>query len=178
MPELEFREDRAALISPGQGSEAMTIFDRRRLTDATFQLDTDRMRRGWYSDKYFGNITTMLTQLAEKGYRYQGDHPRLDLDLAREVEVGEMEVEMQWFTRRPGTTVVAGVDKALAMLRHGTGSGRVPNSSILRIGLKYGLCMMEPSSTTKGILWRSSQSCGCGADTGTSHCSKPPPWGS
>jgi nicotinate phosphoribosyltransferase len=32
-----------------------------------------------------------------------------------------MQVEMQWFTRRPGTTVVVGVDKALEMLRHCTG---------------------------------------------------------
>ena len=34
---------------------------------------------------------------------------------------GDIEVEMQWFTRRPGKTVVVGVDKALAMLRHCTG---------------------------------------------------------
>jgi nicotinate phosphoribosyltransferase len=32
-----------------------------------------------------------------------------------------MEVEMQWFTRRMGRTVVVGVDKALSMLRHCTG---------------------------------------------------------
>lgn len=104
----------------------MTIFDRQRLTDATFKLDVDRMRGGWYSDKYFGNITTVLAQLAEQGYKYQGDHARLGPALASEVEVGEMEVEMQWFTRRPGSTVVAGVDKALAMLRHGTGYWRGP----------------------------------------------------
>jgi nicotinate phosphoribosyltransferase len=37
------------------------------------------------------------------------------------VDVGDMEVEMQWFTRRPGRTVVVGVDKALSMLRCCTG---------------------------------------------------------
>jgi nicotinate phosphoribosyltransferase len=99
----------------------MTIFDGLRLTDATFKLDIDRMRRGWYSDKYFGNITTVLAELAARKYRYQGDHARLDPRLARTIQVGNVEVEMQWFTRRPSSTVVAGVDKALAMLRHATG---------------------------------------------------------
>ncbi|NMD30737.1 MAG: nicotinate phosphoribosyltransferase, partial [Chloroflexi bacterium] len=32
-----------------------------------------------------------------------------------------LEVEMQWFTRRPGKTIVVGVDKALTMLQHCTG---------------------------------------------------------
>jgi nicotinate phosphoribosyltransferase len=32
-----------------------------------------------------------------------------------------MEVEMQWFTRRVGKTVVLGVEKALAKLQHYTG---------------------------------------------------------
>jgi nicotinate phosphoribosyltransferase len=35
--------------------------------------------------------------------------------------VGDLQVEMQWFTRRPGSTVVVGVDKAVEMLRHCTG---------------------------------------------------------
>ena len=95
----------------------MSIFDGRRLTDETFKLDIERMRRGWYSDKYFENITAMLTACAESGYRYTGHFPNLrDVDLA-DVDVGNLQVEMQWFTRRPGTTVVVGVDKALAMIR-------------------------------------------------------------
>jgi nicotinate phosphoribosyltransferase len=88
----------------------MSIFDGRRLTDETFKLDIERMRRGWYSDKYFENITAMLTSCAQSGYRYTGHFPNLrDVDLA-DVDVGNLQVEMQWFTRRPGTTVV-GVDK-------------------------------------------------------------------
>ena len=42
----------------------MTIFDRRRLPASVFKLDVDRMRRGWYSDKYFINIALTLGELA------------------------------------------------------------------------------------------------------------------
>lgn len=94
----------------------MSIFDGQRLTNATFKLDVERMRRGWYSDKYFTNISVMLTELAARGYTYRGsDSP---LANAQGVPVGDIEVEMQWFTRRPGKTIVVGVDKALTMLRH------------------------------------------------------------
>ena len=37
------------------------------------------------------------------------------------MDVGSIEVEMQWFPRRPPSCVVVGVDKALAMLRECTG---------------------------------------------------------
>jgi nicotinate phosphoribosyltransferase len=103
----------------------MTAFDRLRLTNTTFKLDVERMRRGWYSDKYFENIDAMLTTLARQGYRYGGHHPRaggLSIDQLRHVEIGDIEVEMQWFTRHPGRTIVVGVDKAIAMLRHCAGA--------------------------------------------------------
>ena len=87
----------------------MSIFDGTRLRSETFKLDTDRMRRGWYSDKYFGNIVTLLSALADEGYEFGG------------VETGDVEVEMQWFTRRQPFSVVVGVDKALAMLKACTG---------------------------------------------------------
>ena len=100
----------------------MSIFDRQRLTNATFKLDIDRMRRGWYSDKYFTNIALMLNTLAQQGYHYAGDDIRLPVSIPREqILTGDLEVEMQWFTRHPGKTIVVGVDKALAMLRHCTG---------------------------------------------------------
>ena len=104
----------------------MTIFDKRRLTNATFKLDVDRMRRGWYSDKYFENIGAMLHELAAAGYTYSGQAPHLGdsdppgVDL-HQIPTGDMQVEMQWFTRRPGATLVVGVDKALEMLRHCAG---------------------------------------------------------
>lgn len=76
------------------------------------------MRQGWYSDRYFENVYRMLTALAASGYRYDGRYPR-DVGFGlSEVDVGNMVVEMQVFTRRGGSTVVVGVDKALAMLRH------------------------------------------------------------
>jgi nicotinate phosphoribosyltransferase len=100
----------------------MSIFDGKRLTDETFKLDIERMRQGWYSDKYFENINRMLTVLAAQGYIYAGGHHNLPEGIsAEQIAVGDIEVEMQWFTRRVGSTVVVGVDKALAMLKHCTG---------------------------------------------------------
>ena len=100
----------------------MSIFDGKRLTNETFKLDIERMRRGWYSDKYFENINRMLSVLAAEDYRYAGRRPNLPDGLsAEDIATGDIEVEMQWFGRRRGRTVVAGVDKALAMLRHCTG---------------------------------------------------------
>ena len=34
----------------------MTIFNSERLTNDVFKIDVKRMRKGWYSDKYFENI--------------------------------------------------------------------------------------------------------------------------
>jgi nicotinate phosphoribosyltransferase len=100
----------------------MSIFDKKRLTNETFKLDVERMRRGWYSDKYFENIGRMLTSLASDGYNYSGTYHNLPKDVSPEtIPVGDIEVEMQWFTRRVGSTVVVGVDKSLEMLRHCTG---------------------------------------------------------
>jgi nicotinate phosphoribosyltransferase len=100
----------------------MSIFDGKRLQSETFKLDVGRMRRGWYSDKYFENIMRMLSALSQQGYTYSGKDDKLPGGISSEqVMTGDMEVEMQWFTRRPGTTVVVGVDKALAMLRRCTG---------------------------------------------------------
>lgn len=100
----------------------MSIFDQQRLTDATFKLDVERMRMGWYTDKYFTNIAQMLSILAEQGYTYSGKAPHLPAGVPTAgIACGDLEVEMQWFTRRPGRTIVVGVDKALTMLRHATG---------------------------------------------------------
>jgi nicotinate phosphoribosyltransferase len=101
----------------------MSVFDRRRLPPAVFKLDVERMREGWYSDKYFINIARTLAELAGQGYRFGGTAPDLsdiDVDL-RNIDVGSIEVEMQWFPRRQPSCVVIGVDKALAMLKECTG---------------------------------------------------------
>ncbi|MEP7136103.1 MAG: nicotinate phosphoribosyltransferase [Chloroflexota bacterium] len=100
----------------------MSIFDHKRLTNETFKLDIERMRRGWYSDKYFENIGRMLTALSAEKYTYSGKHHNLPFDVSPDnIAVGDIEVEMQWFTRRLGNTVVVGIDKTLEMLRHCTG---------------------------------------------------------
>ena len=101
----------------------MSIFNGKRLTNSVFKLDIERMRRGWYSDKYFENSVRMYEELVECGYRFGGESPGLserDFRLG-EVETGDIKVEMQWFTRREPFTLIVGVDKALSMLRHCTG---------------------------------------------------------
>src|SRR5688500_3069032 len=100
----------------------MSLFDQIRLTNETFKLDVERMRRGWYSDKYFENIGRMLSTLASEGYTYSGQHHNLSSDVSPEdTAVGDIEVEMQWFNRRLRNTIVVGIDKSLEMLRHCTG---------------------------------------------------------
>jgi nicotinate phosphoribosyltransferase len=101
----------------------MSVFDGRRLLPSVFKLDVERMRQGWYSDKYFINIARTLAQLAGQGYRFGGhasDLSDIGVDLGN-VDVGSIEVEMQWFPRRRPSCVVVGVDKALAILEEGTG---------------------------------------------------------
>lgn len=101
----------------------MSIFDGQRLTNETFKLDLERMRTGWYSDKYFDNMVGMLQNLARRGYGFSGFSSRLN-DLGIDptgVDIGNIVVEMQWFTRREPFSLVAGVDKALAMLEGATG---------------------------------------------------------
>ncbi|HCR70595.1 MAG TPA: nicotinate phosphoribosyltransferase [Anaerolineae bacterium] len=100
----------------------MSIFDNKRLTNETFKLDIERMRRGWYSDKYFENINRMLISLSKDKYFYEGKYHNLPNGISPEkIAVGDIEVEMQWFTRRMGKTTVVGVDKSLEMIRHCTG---------------------------------------------------------
>lgn len=101
----------------------MTIFNNQRLTNNDFKLDIDRMQRGWYSDKYFINIANTLASLAAKNYQFEGQSPALEkMGLSpTELKTGDVWVEMQWFTRRKPIAVIAGVDKALSMLRHCTG---------------------------------------------------------
>jgi nicotinate phosphoribosyltransferase len=101
----------------------VSIFDNNRLTNETFKLDLERMRMGWYSDKYFDNIVGMLRDLSESSYTFLGSSPRLralGID-PNGIDIGNIRVEMQWFTRRTPFSIVAGVDKALAILEGCTG---------------------------------------------------------
>jgi nicotinate phosphoribosyltransferase len=103
-----------------QEERPMSVFDGQRLPATTFKLDTQRLPRGWYSDKYFLNIAQLLGDLSALGYTFQGTGIPGDIDPSL-IHTGDIEVEMQWFTRRRPYTVVVGVDEALAILRENTG---------------------------------------------------------
>jgi nicotinate phosphoribosyltransferase len=101
----------------------MSIIDQKRLPPDVFKLDDERMRRGWYSDHYFNNMTSILSALAAQGYRFEGQCPELTaqgVEVAN-VDVGNIEVDMQYFTRRAPFSVVTGVDHALAIFKLCTG---------------------------------------------------------
>ncbi len=101
----------------------MSIADGKRLPPDVFKIDAERMRRGWYSDAYFSNVALILTTLAEKGYRYRGKHPvvkgkNVNLD---DMDVANMVVEMQFFTKRQPFSIAAGTDEAIAILKECSG---------------------------------------------------------
>lgn len=101
----------------------MSILDQKRLPPEVFKLDAERMRRGWYSDHYFNNMTSILSTLAGENYRFEGQCPELTeqgVDVAN-IDVGNLEVDMQYFTRREPFSIVAGVDHALAIFKLCTG---------------------------------------------------------
>lgn len=97
----------------------MSVFNGQRLPKEIFQIDALRMRQGWYSDAYFNNNAIILEVLAREGYAFQGDSDIPVNGIA--VKTGEIEVEMQFFTRRKPFSLVAGVDEALAILEECTG---------------------------------------------------------
>jgi len=97
----------------------MSIADGKRLDPEIFKLDFKRMRTGWYSDYYFNNIVKILQHISGNGYKFEGGCAELKsqgLDL-RSIRTGDMEVELQIFTRREPFSIVAGVDNAIAMLK-------------------------------------------------------------
>jgi len=101
----------------------MSIIDQKRLPPEVFKLDEERMRRGWYSDHYFNNMTSILSALAAEGYRFAGQCPELTaqgVEVAN-LDVGNLEVDMQYFTRRAPFSIVTGVDHALAIFKRCTG---------------------------------------------------------
>ncbi|MGH2390600.1 MAG: nicotinate phosphoribosyltransferase [Chloroflexota bacterium] len=97
----------------------MSVFDGRRLSREVFQLDAARLPRGWYSDVYFLNAVRLLEDLNRAGYSFSGKAPKGVT--ADRVRTGDIEVEMQIFTRRRPFSLIAGVDEALALLQTGTG---------------------------------------------------------
>ena len=98
----------------------MSIFDKQRLKTENFGLNIEGLRRGYYADKYFANITRILTALEAENYTYQGSNPRNVLG-GMGLAIGDIEVEAQIFNRRSPMALIAGIDNALAQLHHATG---------------------------------------------------------
>jgi nicotinate phosphoribosyltransferase len=98
----------------------MSIFNGQRLGKETFRIDKERMRRGWYSDAYFSNTVRILKELSRENYVFQGRSDILGVDCSN-VRNGDIQVEMQFFTRRMPFSLTAGVDEALAILQECTG---------------------------------------------------------
>lgn len=87
----------------------MTLFNGQRLSQTQLKLDIEGLRQAFYTDKYFENVRQILHTLQQRHYRFY------------DTDIGTLEVEAQWFTRRRPHALVAGVDVALEMLRHCTG---------------------------------------------------------
>jgi nicotinate phosphoribosyltransferase len=102
----------------------MNTITETRLTNVDFGFNADKLRRGYYADKYFDNVRTILQAMAHNRMTYEaigGTNPRnLPIDAAN-VNIGDIIVEAQVFTRRKPRALIAGIDATLWMLRHGTG---------------------------------------------------------
>lgn len=94
-----------------------------RLPPETFQIDVDAVRRGYYTDEYFNNAQRILAHLAAQNYRFQGTGRTLSTfpSELQEVDTGNLEVDMQIFTRRKPFSIVCGTDYALAFFKLCTG---------------------------------------------------------
>jgi nicotinate phosphoribosyltransferase len=107
------------------GIRIMSKFDGKRLPIETFKMTDeviDKLRRGWYSDEYFNNTIKVLTELSKAGYTFgEKENDLQGVVSVSDVRNGDIEVEMQFFTRRKPFSVVAGVDEALAILKVATG---------------------------------------------------------
>ncbi len=99
----------------------MTLFDQHRLDISRLRLDTEGLRRGWYSDKYFENVVRVLEGARAAGYHFSGISPRpLPVDVSH-LPVGEIQVEAQIFNRRAPYALNVGLEAALVMLRRAAG---------------------------------------------------------
>jgi nicotinate phosphoribosyltransferase len=99
----------------------MTVFDQLRLTNTTFNLSFDRLRQGYYSDRYFANVVEIMKGLAASGYGFAGQTPRQAPVDPTGLAVADLVVEAQVFNRRQPYALIAGVDVALAVIRHTAG---------------------------------------------------------
>ena len=102
----------------------MTIFDKKRLPENLLNLDYENIRKGFYSDKYFIHIYTLLSKLSEKNYQFNNSPSKRlkcsNIDLSS-INIGDIEVQAQYFTRRSPYSIIAGIDRALAIIKNCSG---------------------------------------------------------
>ena len=100
----------------------MTVLDGTRLIHVPYEFDLDAIRRGDFSDQYFGNVRTILTLLSQHQIEpVHSTNPRQLPLQSHELAIGDIEVQAQVFNRRAPYALVGGVDVALYLLRHVTG---------------------------------------------------------
>jgi nicotinate phosphoribosyltransferase len=78
-------------------------------------MNIEAIRSGYFTDAYFLNIQKILESMRDSQF------PSLNPMSATGYQVSDTEVEMQWFTRRSGQTLVCGLNFALACIKHCTG---------------------------------------------------------
>lgn len=100
----------------------MTIADGKRLDPSVFDIGP-QMQDGRYTDQYFLNVRHILSTLAEEGYAFSGESPILQDDApdAEGADVGNIQAEMQCFTKREPYSIACGVDHATAILKQCAG---------------------------------------------------------
>jgi len=98
----------------------MTKLNNQRISKEVFQIDS-RVKSGWFSDEYLNNTSRILTTLANEGYKFGDNESDLIGVNTKEVENGNLILEIQYFTRRKPLSIVVGIDEALAILEEGTG---------------------------------------------------------
>jgi nicotinate phosphoribosyltransferase len=100
----------------------MSIADGERLDPSVFSIDP-RMKHGRYTDQYFLNVRHILSTLAAEGYGFEGESPLLaeDSPEAAGTDIGNINAEMQCFTKREPYSIVCGVDHAAAILQECVG---------------------------------------------------------
>ena len=135
--------------------------ERKKTSAELYGFDYDGLRRGYYSDAYFINGARVLERLSDSRIRYAGRHPRdnvAHIDLA-EVVTGDLEVEMQYFTKREPYSLAAGVDAAIAILRECTGyfapdGSFVNTADRLEIDAAPEGCRLEPRAPAMKVRGR------------------------
>ncbi|BEP28253.1 nicotinate phosphoribosyltransferase [Helicovermis profundi] len=98
----------------------MTKYNNRRIKAETFQIDP-RVKQGWFSDEYLNNTSRILYEISKENYKFGNNSSDLNHIDVTNVENGNIEVEMQFFTRRKPLSLVVGIDESLAILKTSTG---------------------------------------------------------